>query len=304
VIKCKVVIVWAAKDPLTIQDAEVDPPKAGEVRIHILHTCICHTDEYTRSGKDPEGTFPVILGHEGGGIIESVGEGVTDVQPIIFPTSFETPWLECKKWKFFTSGKTNLCSSVRSTQGRGVMPDGSVCFHWRGKDISISLMGVSSFSQYTVVVSQYSIVKVNPKVPLEKLSLLGRGDQTPGVVNFSIAVFGCGCIGLDVVNGARHLGNSHIIAIDTNLAREAWAFRLGATEFINSAALRRGVGSVQEHLVAITGRGLDLTNSLDQENDTKTETILFSIGQWSTRFLLHPPYWSHQHNAGALQVRS
>ncbi|KAF9509469.1 hypothetical protein BS47DRAFT_1377583 [Hydnum rufescens UP504] len=208
--------------------------------------------------------------------IESVGKGVTDVQPGDSVIPLYTA--ECKKCKFCTSGKTNLCSSVRSTQGRGVMPDGTVRFHSHGRDI-FHFMGVSSFSQYTVV-SKYSVVKVNPKAPLEKVCLLGCGIATawgavtklPGVANSSVAVFGCGCIGLSVINGARHVGAPRIIAIDTNPAKEAWAFKFGATEFINSAAPPPGVGSIQEHLIAITDGGLDFT--FDGTGNVSVSTII------------------------------
>jgi len=261
VIKCKAAIVWAASDPLVIEDVDVDPPRANEVRIQILHTGICHTDEYTRSGKDPEGVFPAILGHEGGGIVESVGEGVTDVQPGDHVIPLYTA--ECRECKFCKSGKTNLCGSVRATQGKGVMPDGTVRFHSRGQDI-FHFMGTSTFSQYTVV-SKYSVVKVDPVAPLEKVCLLGCGITTawgavtklPGVANSSVAVFGCGCIGLGVINGATHVGASRVIAIDTNPNKESWAKKFGAHEFINPSAL--GDKKIQDHLIGITDGGLDFT---------------------------------------------
>jgi len=226
-----------------------------------LHTGICHTDEYTRSGKDPEGVFPAILGHEGGGIVESIGEGVTDVQPGDHVIPLYTA--ECRQCKFCTSGKTNLCGSVRATQGKGVMPDGTVRFHSRGQDI-FHFMGASTFSQYTVV-SKYSVVKINPKAPLEKVCLLGCGITTawgavtklPGVAHSSVAVFGCGCIGLGVINGAAHVGASRIIAIDTNPNKESWAKKFGAHEFINPTDL--GDKKIQDHLIEVTDGGLDFT---------------------------------------------
>lgn len=261
VIRCKAAIVWGPNQSLVVEDVEVDPPKANEVRIQILHTGVCHTDEYTRSGKDSEGLFPAILGHEGGGIVESVGEGVTDVQPGDHVIPLYTA--ECRQCKFCTSGKTNLCGSVRATQGKGVMPDGTVRFHSKGQDI-FHFMGTSTFSQYTVV-SKYSVVKINPKAPLEKACLLGCGITTawgavtklPGVANSSVAVFGCGCIGLGVINGAAQVGASRIIAIDTNSNKESWSKRFGAHEFVNPNDL--GDKRIQDHLVEITDGGLDFT---------------------------------------------
>ncbi|PVG03701.1 glutathione-dependent formaldehyde dehydrogenase [Serendipita vermifera] len=261
-ITCKAAIAWQAGVPLTIEEVEVAPPKAGEVRVKILYTGICHTDEYTRSGKDPEGTFPVILGHEGGGIVESVGEGVTSVQPGDHVIPLYTA--ECRECKFCTSGKTNLCGKVRETQGKGLMPDGSSRFTCRGQPIA-HFMGTSTFSQYTVV-AEVSVVRVAPKAPLERVCLLGCGITTawgavtklPGIQGSTVAVFGCGCIGLGVINTARQVGASRIIAIDTNPNKESWATKFGATEFVNPTKLPEGK-RIQDHLVAITDGGLDFT---------------------------------------------
>lgn len=262
VIHCKAAVVWAAGEELKVEDVEVDPPKANEVRIKILYTGICHTDEYTRSGKDPEGVFPAILGHEGGGIVESVGEGVTDVKPGDHVIPLYTA--ECRECKFCKSGKTNLCGSVRATQGRGLMPDETVRFRCKGQNI-FHFMGTSTFSQYTVV-SKFSVVKVVDEAPLEKVCLLGCGITTAwgavtklqGVQGSSVAVFGCGCIGLGVINGAKAVGASRIIAVDTNPNKESWAKKFGATEFVNPAKLPEGK-KIQDHLVEITDGGLDYT---------------------------------------------
>ncbi|KAF8974672.1 class III ADH enzyme [Flammula alnicola] len=268
-IKCKAAVCWAAGEPLKLEEVEVAPPKAHEVRIHILHTGICHTDEYTRSGKDPEvpatrfrpevsadhhlftGSLPVILGHEGGGIVESVGEGVTNVAVGDHVIPLYTA--ECGECKFCKSGKTNLCGKVRSTQGKGLMPDDTSRFTINGQPIH-HFMGTSTFSQYTVV-ADVSVVAVNKQAPLEKVCLLGCGITTawgavikqPGIKGSSVAVFGC-----------AEVGASRIIAVDTNPGKESWAKKFGATDFVNPLALKEGQ-KIQDYLVEITDGGLDYT---------------------------------------------
>ncbi|CAL1701551.1 unnamed protein product [Somion occarium] len=243
-IQCKAAICWAAGEPLKIEDIEVLPPRAHEVRIHILYTGICHTDEYTRSGKDPEGVFPVVLGHEGGGIVESVGEGVTSVAVGDHVIPLYTA--ECRECKFCKSGKTNLCGSVRATQGKGLMPD--------------------STSRFRCKVADVSVVAVNPKAPLDKVCLLGCGITTawgavvkqPGIKGSSVAVFGCGAIGLGLIATSSMVGASRIIAVDTNPNKEAWARKFGASDFVNPAKLPEGT-RIQEYLVELTDGGLDYT---------------------------------------------
>ncbi|PFH52617.1 hypothetical protein AMATHDRAFT_74091 [Amanita thiersii Skay4041] len=262
VIKCKAAVCWGAGEPLKLEDIEVAPPRAHEVRIRILHTGICHTDEYTRSGKDPEGMFPVVLGHEGGGIVESIGDGVTGVAVGDHVIPLYTA--ECRECKFCKSGKTNLCGKVRATQGKGVMPDGTSRFSINGKPI-YHFMGTSTFSQYTVV-ADVSVVAVDKRAPLEKVCLLGCGITTAwgavakqsGVAGSSVAVFGCGAIGLGVISTASLVGASRIIAVDTNPNKEAWARKFGAHEFVNPAALPEGK-KIQDFLVEITDGGLDFT---------------------------------------------
>ncbi|KAL5636962.1 hypothetical protein ACGC1H_000812 [Rhizoctonia solani] len=264
VIECKAGVCWGPGEPIVIEDVQVAPPKAGEVRIQILHTGICHTDEYTRSGKDSEGAFPVILGHEGGGIVESVGEGVTGVKSGDHVIPLYTA--ECRECKFCKSGKTNLCGRVRATQGQGLMPDGTTRFKAKGKDI-YHFMGTSTFSQYTVV-SEFSVVAINPKAPLEKVCLLGCGITTAwgavtkldGIEGSNVAVFGCGCIGLGCINAARVKKAGRIIAVDTNPKKEAWAKKFGGdgVEFVNPTQLPEGK-RIQDFLVDITDGGLDFT---------------------------------------------
>ncbi|KAI0034099.1 class III ADH enzyme [Vararia minispora EC-137] len=262
VINCKAAVCWGAGEPLKIEDVEVAPPQAHEVRIKILYTGICHTDEYTRSGSDPEGAFPIILGHEGGGIVESVGEGVENVKPGDHVIPLYTA--ECKKCKFCTSGKTNLCSSVRATQGQGLMPDKTSRFSINGQKI-LHFMGTSTFSQYTVV-ADVSVVAVNPAADLSKVCLLGCGITTgwgavtkqPGIKESNTAVFGCGCVGLSAINALSETGAKRIIAVDTNPDKKEWATKFGATDFVNPKELPEGT-RIQDHLVEITDGGLDFT---------------------------------------------
>ncbi|CEI89220.1 Putative S-(Hydroxymethyl)glutathione dehydrogenase [Rhizopus microsporus] len=262
VIKCRAAVAWEAGRPLSIEEVEVAPPKAHEVRIKILYTGVCHTDAYTLSGVDPEGVFPAILGHEGGGIVESVGEGVTDVAPGDHVIPLYTA--ECRKCKFCTSGKTNLCGSVRATQGRGLMPDETIRFTCKGKPI-YHYMGTSTFSEYTVV-ADVSVVKVDPKPSLEKLCLLGCGITTGyGAAtktvkvgeNDSVAVFGVGCVGLSVIQGAAANKARRIIAVDINPDKEKIARKFGATDFVNPRDHPNT--PIQNYLVDITDGGLEYT---------------------------------------------
>lgn len=238
VIKCKAAVAWEANKPLSIEEIEVAPPKAGEVRIRIHSTGVCHTDAYTLSGKDSEGLFPCILGHEGGGVVESVGEGVTSVAVGDHVIPLYTA--ECRKCKFCTSGKTNLCQAIRATQGKGVMPDGTSRFTCKGKTV-YHFMGCSTFSEYTVV-AEISVAKINPSAPLDKVCLLGCGITTGygAALNTAkveegsiVAIFGLGAVGLGVIQGAVEAKAGKIIAIDTNPTKFDMAKKLGATDCIN-----------------------------------------------------------------------
>ncbi|TGZ83647.1 glutathione-dependent formaldehyde dehydrogenase [Ascodesmis nigricans] len=260
-ITCKAAVAWEAGKPLSIEDIEVGAPKAHEVRIQIYYTGVCHTDAYTLSGKDPEGAFPVVLGHEGAGIVESVGEGVTNVKPGDHVVALYTP--ECRECKFCKSGKTNLCGKIRATQGKGVMPDGTSRFKCKGKDL-LHFMGCSTFSQYTVV-ADISVVALTDKAPMDRTCLLGCGITTgygaavvtAGVEKGSnVAIFGAGCVGLSVIQGAVKNGAGRIIVVDVNSKKEEWAKKFGATEFINPTTIDK---PIQEYLVDITDGGLDYT---------------------------------------------
>ncbi|GJD07100.1 Alcohol dehydrogenase class-3 [Galdieria sulphuraria] len=203
IISCKAAVAWEAGRPLSIEQIQVDPPKKGEVRIRIVATALCHTDAYTLSGKDPEGIFPSILGHEGCGVVESIGEGVESVKVGDHVIPLYTP--ECGKCEYCQSNRTNLCPVIRATQGKGYMPDGTVRFHCKGKDIH-HYMGTSTFSEYTVL-PEISVAKVDPSVPFERACLFGCGVTT-----------GIGAVlnTCKVERGARLAGASRIVAIDIN----------------------------------------------------------------------------------------
>lgn len=260
-IKCKAAIAWGPGQPLSIEEVEVMPPQAGEVRVRIVATGVCHTDAFTLSGEDPEGVFPCILGHEGGGIVESVGEGVTSVKVGDHVIPLYTP--ECGECKFCKSGKTNLCQKIRATQGKGLMPDGTTRFSKDGQPI-YHYMGTSTFSEYTVL-PEISIAKVDPAAPLEEVCLLGCGVTTGigAVMNTakvkegeSVAIFGLGGIGLSAVIGARLAKAGRIIAIDINESKFPLARKLGATDCINPNDYDR---PIQEVIVELTDGGVDFS---------------------------------------------
>lgn len=260
VITCKAAVAWEAQKPLIVQDVQVDPPQAGEVRIKITHTALCHTDSYTLDGKDPEGLFPCILGHEAAGIVESVGEGVTEVQAgdHVIPCY----QAECKECKFCKSGKTNLCGKIRSATGVGVMfNDRKSRFSANGKTI-YHFMGTSTFSEYTVV-HAVSVAKVNPEAPLDKICLLGCGIPTGlGAVwntakvekGSNVAIFGLGTVGLAVAEGAKAAGASRIIGVDIDPTKFNQAKEFGVTEFINPKDHKK---PIQEVIVEATDGGVD-----------------------------------------------
>lgn len=260
-IKCKAAIAWGPGQPLSIEEVEVMPPQAGEVRVRIVATGVCHTDAFTLSGEDPEGVFPCILGHEGGGIVESVGAGVTSVKVGDHVIPLYTP--ECGECKFCKSGKTNLCQKIRATQGKGLMPDGTTRFSKDGQPI-YHYMGTSTFSEYTVL-PEISIAKVDPAAPLEEVCLLGCGVTTGigAVMNTakvkegeSVAIFGLGGIGLSAIIGARMAKAGRIIAVDINESKFELARKLGATDCINPNDYDK---PIQEVIVDLTDGGVDFS---------------------------------------------
>jgi len=257
--KSRAAVAWEKGKPLTIETIDVAPPKAGEVLVRIVATGVCHTDAYTLSGDDPEGLFPVVLGHEGGGIVEEIGAGVTSVKVGDHVIPLYTP--ECGVCKFCTSGKTNLCQAIRATQGRGLMPDGTSRFSLNGKQI-LHYMGTSTFSEYTVM-PEIALAKINPKAPLDKVCLLGCGITTGigAVLNTAkvepgatVAVFGLGGIGLSVVQGAVMAKAERIIVIDINPDKFEMARALGATDCINP---KDHTGPIQQVIVDMTDGGVD-----------------------------------------------
>uniref|UniRef100_A0A6B2L7A9 S-(hydroxymethyl)glutathione dehydrogenase n=1 Tax=Arcella intermedia TaxID=1963864 RepID=A0A6B2L7A9_9EUKA len=260
-IKCRAAVAWGPNKPLVVEEIEVAPPKAHEVRIKLFATGVCHTDEYTWSGKDSEAIWPCILGHEGAGVVESVGEGVTSckvgdhVIPLYIP--------ECRECKFCKSGKTNLCSIIRITQGKGVMPDGTSRFTCKGETI-FHYMGCSTFSEYTVV-ADISVAVVSEKAPFKSVCLLGCGITTGygaalNSANVSadsnVAIFGLGGVGLGVAQGCVERKAKRIIGVDTNPAKFPIAEKFGVTEFINPNDLPQGK-NIQSHIVDITDGGVD-----------------------------------------------
>ncbi len=259
IIKSRAAVAFEANQPLQIVEVDVAPPKAGEVRIRIIATGVCHTDAYTLSGADSEGVFPCILGHEGGGIVESVGEGVTSV--VVGDHVIPLYTAECGKCKFCLSGKTNLCSSVRETQGKGLMPDGTTRFSLNGEPI-YHYMGCSTFSEYTVL-PEVSVAKIDKESPLEEVCLLGCGVTTGigAVLNTakvekdaSVAIFGLGGIGLAAIIGAKMAGAARIIAIDINPEKFVIAKELGATDFVNPKDYDK---PIQDVIVEMTDGGVD-----------------------------------------------
>ena len=259
--KSRAAVAFKAGEPLQIIEIDVAPPQPGEVLIRITHTGVCHTDAFTLSGDDPEGIFPVVLGHEGAGIVVECGAGVTSVKPGDHVIPLYTA--ECGQCLFCKSGKTNLCTAVRATQGKGVMPDGTTRFSYDGKPL-YHYMGCSTFSEYTVV-AEVSLAKVSPEANHEQVCLLGCGVTTGiGAVHNtakvqpgdSVAVFGLGAIGLAVVQGARQAKAGRIIAIDTNPKKFELAHRFGATDCINPNDYDKPIKDV---LLDINKWGIDHT---------------------------------------------
>ncbi|MGH8174089.1 MAG: S-(hydroxymethyl)glutathione dehydrogenase/class III alcohol dehydrogenase [Rhodanobacteraceae bacterium] len=258
--KTRAAVAWEAGKPLEIEEVDLGAPQAGEVLVKIVATGVCHTDAFTLSGADPEGLFPVILGHEGGGIVQEVGPGVTSVKVGDHVIPLYTP--ECGACAFCKSGKTNLCQAIRVTQGKGLMPDGTSRFSKNGKQI-LHYMGTSTFSEYTVL-PEIAVAKINPKAPLEKVCLLGCGITTGigAVLNTAkvqpgstVAIFGLGGIGLACVQGAVMAKASRIIAVDLNPSKWEMAQAMGATDFVNPADYKDT--PIQQVIVDMTDGGVD-----------------------------------------------
>ena len=257
--KTRAAVAWKAGAPLTIETVDLEGPRAGEVLVEIHATGVCHTDEFTRSGADPEGLFPAIFGHEGAGVVVDVGPGVTSVKRGDHVIPLYTP--ECRQCKSCTSHKTNLCTAIRATQGKGLMPDGTSRFSL-GDDLIHHYMGCSTFAHHTVL-PEIAVAKIRADAPFDKVCYIGCGVTTGigAVINTAkveaganVVVFGLGGIGLNVIQGARLVGANMIVGVDINPARRALAEEFGMTHFVNP---REVGGDLVPYLVDLTGGGSD-----------------------------------------------
>jgi S-(hydroxymethyl)glutathione dehydrogenase/alcohol dehydrogenase len=257
--KARAAVAHRAGQPLTVETVDVEGPKQGEVLVEIKATGVCHTDEFTLSGKDPEGAFPAILGHEGAGVVVDVGPGVRSVKKGDHVIPLYTP--ECRECSYCTSGKTNLCQAIRATQGKGVMPDGTSRFSLRGEKL-LHYMGTSTFSSFTVL-PEIAVAKIREDAPFDKVCYIGCGVTTGigAVINTArvrpgdnVVVFGLGGIGLNVVQGARMAGAAMIVGVDINPKRRELAAAFGMTDFVNPKEVG---GDLVKYLVDRTGGGAD-----------------------------------------------
>ena len=259
--KTRAAVAFAAGQPLEIVELDLEGPKAGEVLVEVKATGVCHTDEFTLSGADPEGQFPAILGHEGAGIVREVGPGVTGLKPGDHVIPLYTP--ECRQCEYCLNPKTNLCQAIRTTQGQGVMPDGTSRFSYKGQKV-LHYMGTSTFSNFTVL-PEIALAKIRSDAPFDKVCYIGCGVTTGigAVINTAkvepgsnCIVFGLGGIGLNVLQGLKLVGANMIVGVDNNNDKKAWGERFGMTHFVNPAEVE---GDLVAHLVALTGGGADYT---------------------------------------------
>ena len=273
--KTKAAVAFAAKQPLEIVELDLEGPKAGEVLVEIKATGICHTDAYTLDGFDSEGIFPSILGHEGAGIVREVGAGVASVAPSDHVIPLYTP--ECRQCKSCLSRKTNLCTAIRATQGKGLMPDGTSRFSHKGKPIA-HYMGCSTFSNFTVL-PEIAVAKIRKDAPFEAACYIGCGVTTGvgAVVNTAkvepganCIVFGLGGIGLNVVQGLKLVGANMIVGVDINPAREEWGRKFGMTHFVNPKSQK---ADLVAHLVELTGGGADYTFDCTGNTDVMRQAL-------------------------------
>jgi S-(hydroxymethyl)glutathione dehydrogenase/alcohol dehydrogenase len=258
-VQVKAAVAYEAGKPLTIETVQLDGPRAGEVLVEIKASGVCHTDAYTLSGKDSEGLFPAILGHEGAGVVVEVGQGVTSVKPGDHVIPLYTP--ECRQCEYCLSRKTNLCQAIRGTQGRGVMPDGTSRFSMNGTPL-YHYMGTSTFANYTVL-PEIAVAKIREDAPFDKVCYIGCGVTTGiGAVMYTakvepgarVVVFGLGGIGLNVIQGARMVGASQIVGVDINPDKRAMAEKFGMTDFVNPQEVE---GDLVPYLVDLTKGGAD-----------------------------------------------
>ncbi|HEY4241932.1 MAG TPA: S-(hydroxymethyl)glutathione dehydrogenase/class III alcohol dehydrogenase [Kofleriaceae bacterium] len=280
-------VAWEAGKPLTIETVQLEGPRAGEVLVELKATGLCHTDKYTLSGADPEGIFPSILGHEGAGVVVEVGAGVTTLKPGDHVIPLYTP--ECRQCKSCLSQKTNLCTAIRATQGKGLMPDQTSRFSLGGKPI-MHYMGCSTFSSHTVL-PEIALAKVRPDAPFDKICYIGCGVTTGiGAVLYTakvepganVVVFGIGGIGLNVIQGARLAGADLIVAVDTNPGREALAREFGATHFVNP----KDVPDLVPYLVNLTGGGADYSFECVGNTDVMRQALECCHRGWGVSVII------------------
>jgi S-(hydroxymethyl)glutathione dehydrogenase / alcohol dehydrogenase len=286
--KTRAAVAYGAGQPLVIETVDLEGPRAGEVLVEIKATGVCHTDEFTRSGADPEGLFPVILGHEGAGVVVEVGPGVTTLKPGDHVIPLYTP--ECRQCKSCTSHKTNLCTAIRGTQGQGMMPDGTSRFSINGKKIH-HYMGCSTFANHTVL-PEIALAKIRDDAPFDKVCYIGCGVTTGiGAVTHTakvepganVVVFGLGGIGLNVIQGARLAGANKIVGVDINPARETLARQFGMTHFVNPKAIS---GDVVSHLVALTDGGADYSFECVGNVDLMRQALECSHRGWGQSIII------------------
>ncbi|MDE2402369.1 MAG: S-(hydroxymethyl)glutathione dehydrogenase/class III alcohol dehydrogenase [Burkholderiales bacterium] len=289
--KTRAAVAWKAGQPLTIETVDLDGPREGEVLVEVKATGICHTDYYTLSGADPEGLFPAILGHEGAGIVVDVGPGVKSLRQDDHVIPLYTP--ECRECKFCLSRKTNLCQKIRTTQGKGLMPDGSSRFSLNGQPL-LHYMGTSTFSNF-IVVPEIALAKIRPDAPFDKVCYIGCGVTTGvGAVLFSaqveaganVVVFGLGGIGLNVIQAARMVGADKIIGVDLNPKREAMARRFGMTHFINPQELQATGGNVVDAIVQLTDGGADYSFECIGNTTTMRQALECTHKGWGRSIII------------------
>ncbi len=285
--KTRAAVAWKAGAPLTIENLDLEGPKAGEVLVEIKATGVCHTDYYTLSGADPEGLFPAVLGHEGAGVVVDVGPGVTTLKRDDHVIPLYTP--ECRQCKFCLSRKTNLCQQIRSTQGKGLMPDATSRFSLNGQPI-LHYMGTSTFSNY-IVVPEIALAKIRKDAPFDVVCYIGCGVTTGvGAVIFSakveaganVVVFGLGGIGLNVIQAAKMVGADKIIGVDLNPAREAMARKFGMTDFINPST----AANVVEAIVQLTDGGADYSFECIGNTTTMRQALECTHKGWGRSLII------------------
>ncbi|MDJ0919953.1 MAG: S-(hydroxymethyl)glutathione dehydrogenase/class III alcohol dehydrogenase [Henriciella sp.] len=286
--KTRAAVAFEAKKPLEIVELDLDGPKEGEVLVEIMASGICHTDAYTLDGLDSEGIFPSILGHEGAGIVREVGAGVTSVVPGDHVIPLYTP--ECRQCKSCLSGKTNLCTAIRATQGKGVMPDGTSRFSYRGETI-YHYMGCSTFSNFTVL-PEIAVAKIREDAPFDKACYIGCGVTTGvgAVTNTAnvqagdnVVVFGLGGIGLNVIQGAKMVGADKIIGVDINPSKREWGEKFGMTDFVNPREVQ---GSLVEHLVELTDGGADYSFDCTGNTEVMRDALECCHRGWGTSVII------------------